>query len=385
MRSACSDEPRTRTSSRPRPRLAAVLLALCALLVPAPAQADEELPSTQEIEGRIQTIEADQTLDEAQRTAAVEALREALRSLDAIQSHARRLSEFDGRRATAPAELARLQAELAQPQNVQLPTADASQPTEGVEKALQDARAEEAERNKAADALRTGPAAREARLKQLPAELAEARRILPETERAVEEPGPAEEARALSGARRTRALLRREAVRAQIAELEAEQRALEAEAGLCTGRMQVAERARVAAQQVARTWEVIWQARREAEGRQAEAAAEQALRMVENADPEVRALAERNVELTRVTRRVAEQTKQATLLQQTTQDELDLIDRREVDARKRIAAVGLTEAIGYLLRQHRARLPRAADHIKRIAARKPEIADLLVDAIRARG
>ncbi len=374
MRCTGSDSLRTRLSARPR--VAAVLLALCAFLAPASAWADERLPSAQEIEERIQTIEADQTLDQAQRTAAVEALREALRNVGAIQSHVRRRSEFDGRRATAPDELAGLQAELARSQDVQLPTSTPPLPVPELEKALASARAEEAERTKAAEALRGGPAAREARLKQIPGELAAARGLLPEAERAIDESGPAGEVGALADARRTRALLRLEMVRAQITELEAEQRALEAEAGLYTARVQVAERAREAAQQIARTWQSIWQERRETEGRLAEAAAERARLETENEDPVARALAESNVELTRVTRRVTEQSNQATLAQQMAQDELDVIDRREADARKRIAAVGLTEAIGFLLRQHRARLSRATDRLKQMVERRSVIADL---------
>lgn len=334
-------------ASLQRRALAGLFLSLLAALVlVAPARAQDPF-SIEAIQAKLTALEgAEGESDVAQ----LDLYRQALASLQQASEANKRTQQFQAETAEAPGFLETLRAELAQaPVEPAFPDETGFSLTE-LESRLNQALAEQASESALVQELDTLAAFRTARNAEIPKELATSQQTLGVAMDTLEATATTAE----TDARRTQLLAQIEEHRARIAALEAERVNIDARREvLPLRRDRAARRLALADKQVAH-WKVAVDTKRAAEG---DAAAQQASeRLVEITEsfPALAALAATNHEL--AARRSGSDGLPVRIAAAqddvvATRELLAEVNRRFKAARRRIAAGGLTEGMGLILRR----------------------------------
>lgn len=314
---------------------------------------------------------------------AIEALRPEYERARALLEEARaneaEASRLDQERAEAASLLESVRAELAQPvaeRALDLP----EQPTvEQVQQALSAAQAELSAAQQRVRDLEAEQARRSARREALPGEIAATRRLL--EEHSEQSPVAGEEqpseaaalARAAHDARRRMLESRLRRLEAEQAHLDARREVLPARRDRAVRRVNELERL------VERAQRRLEEARRsEAQRRQREA--QQALREAAGASDAVRAIAERNAEIAALRTGADGITARLAGVEQRLAADAGALNRvQENFARVRsiVSDIGLTNAVGVMLRTFRAGLPNLDALSRRIQSRQAEISAAL--------
>ncbi|MFT7484828.1 MAG: potassium efflux system protein, partial [Candidatus Paceibacteria bacterium] len=334
--------------------VAASLAALFAL--PANSQ-DAVTPTLELVQARLKATKEGSSEN---RESLVEVYQQALAALSRAADARRTSQQFAADAAEAPAQLATLTEELANPPTKPGLTSDESLGLKGLESRLEQAQAElEASRAKLAD-LETTAEHRTKRKAALPEEITAAQQDLSSAQQAL----AALPAGTENEARRTLLLAQVDEFGSTATALQTERDTYEARRELPPLRRDRALRRETQAEQVATFWRELADARRADEGETAARSAEEQLEditrsfpLLEDLATQTRELAARRSGESGLPRRISRA--QADL--ESTRVQLEEVRNRFRAARRRIAAGGLTEGMGLILRRDYEWLPQVSD------------------------
>ncbi len=347
--------------------------------VATPREADLEL-TPEAIEARIKVIENKTALSEEDKKKILERLTQAQAELQRADTHAAQAAQFAKAPEGAPAEVERIRTQLAEA----APAPEAAIPAEGLaadlEAELKKLETELAAQHKAVEDLEASLKGRPERKAALPDLITTARKRLAEVEKELAAPA-APAASVAAEAQQTLLRARRRAVEAEIKTLEAELNTFSALTSLLTARRELAVRARDHVEKRAALWRDAVASRKAREAQQGERDAAEAERQAAQQHPLIQELAAENTQLaTRRTGPDALLTKT-----ETARRELQRIKNRTerlmqdfTEVKADIGVAGLTEKMGRVLRQRQQRLRNREDRTRNIAARKAELADVLL-------
>jgi potassium efflux system protein len=292
-------------------------------------------------------------LDEPTRAAAATLYQQALQEIRAARSSAALVAGFDAELSTAAQEMERVRRQLAQLQEASPPEPNQDASLAQLQQELAQLETDLAAHQKALADLEAWPKHRAARRVEIPKLLSTARQSLQDLERQSQLKPATEEAPALTAARNTLRAARRQAVAAEIAALEKELASYEGLQELKPLARDLAARQVALAEAAVQQWRGLVDARRqqEAQGQLRQAQLEAA-----HADPAVRALAERNSQLAGARSQLAQKISETTQDLDTVRRDLQSLEAQIERTRERVDAVGLTDAIGMLLRKQREEL-----------------------------
>ncbi|MCK5941757.1 MAG: hypothetical protein KAI24_07310, partial [Planctomycetes bacterium] len=345
-----------------------------------PTPRPPELEATQ-LDARAAAVKELPNLSDGDRTAAAQSYARAIETARTGDGDARKAAGFATDRARAGQRLEETRSELARqlppvrPEPPQAATvADLEQLAAGFAEA---ARTAASRLRDAEDAL----ALRAERLPKLPRLIATARERVnaalakletPELQGATSEPAMA---------RRVEAIAERYAARQRLAALEAEMAWHDGSDGLLTALRDLAARDAARADELATKWQELVTARRTSEARAAEQSAAQAAAAAKDQQrhPLIVALAEGNEELAR--KRTAATTELGDINEReaATNARRKAIEDDYQDVTRRVKAVGLTDAMGALLRDRRASLPDLRSTRRRVQMRQQRLASLQIE------
>ena len=367
------------------PRASVRLLIVCALLFPAatgfaqttPENAPVETVSKETIEAKLKELDAATDLDDESRAKIREKYQEALKSLESAGQWTDKAAAYQKMAESAAEELAGIKAELAE-----LPEKPGPVKTEGtvvdLERALSEKQSTLDAKKTALSELDTEAKRRATRRAELPKLLADARKRLTEIEKEIEAAKAAKEESRAAAARRILATANRQAAEQEILALSREPKAYENRTELLPLRRELA------AKQVA-LLETQVTALREAlnQQRKAETEAElrKARREASRAAPEVAAHLERNTELAKRRKDLAENIAETGRRLEQAQKTLAALQDQFKRTEEKVDAVGLTDAIGLLLRKQRDALPDVRAQRESVAKRQDEIRKIRLELL----
>lgn len=329
------------------------------------------------LQARIEQLEGSAELNEAVRTRLVEVHRQALARIQAADESAARVAQFEQAIAQAPARLEAVRADLAAPADDKPPELDPNLTLAQLEALAAEAEKALADAKKAVENADAEMKNRSARRLEIPKLLADAAQRLEQVERELSQPAPVDEPVALTLAKRTLALARREAIAQETAALDTESRSYDARDELQRALLDLANRRSTIAERRYLPLREALSDRRMEEAERARRDAEQQVReAASQAHPIVPAVAEENV-------RLAAELSSLTTKLKSDDDRKAVVDRvlpeleqQYRNARETVEQVGLTNATGQILRQRRAELPELRDHRRTLAEIEASLADL---------
>lgn len=313
-------------------------------------------------------------LEEGQKAKLTELLNQALAALESAEEWNRKARQYQAQRESAPAQLGEVQAELNQ-SVVPLPSETPQATLAQLEAALARAKDELSELNKSAAALEAATKSRPLRRAEIPRQRAD---INQQLERLAGEAAAApDDAPALARARRTLQAARRAALAAESAAYAEELRAYDATDALLVAQQDLLNRKLAEVEARQQSLQALVSEKRAAEAERLRAAAEQEARAAAlGRYPITRALAEQNVALANRLKQEIERTSELETQNRGMQESAAQLKKRMADVREKVQRVGLTTAIGYLLRRQREQLPSLAEHRALLRKLEADIADV---------
>jgi len=337
--------------------------------LPPPAQSDDAV-FAEIVETRLKQIEDSREIDQATKEAAKKLYKEAQEELKTAQKSAAKAGQHAMAAAAAPRDTERAKADLAA-----LPTAPSGAIPENVllqeiEQAISQRTAELGDWRASLSELEAKSKLRTERRPKIFQEIAKAKERLAALDTQLQTPPVGDESPVIGAARRVVLSARRRAIEQEILCGEKEIAEYEATAELPAIARDLKARQNALAEQELKQWQETVNRRRQQE---AERQVQQASREVGHAHPAIRQLAERNAALAATRKELAERiVKTAQQLEQT-QQKLGALKDRFKRAREKVEAVGLTNAIGLLLRKQREALPNLRVHRRNMNDRQTDI------------
>lgn len=319
--------------------------------------------NAESIRAAIAALEAQTSLDEAIRKAAIDAYNEALTYLQRRDEASKRLADFQRATSEAPGLLATIQAELASPPPDVAPQVSENATLQQLEQGLAQAQAELAAARQQAEDLQAEGPRRSERRPAINEALTTFRKQLAETDESLRALTPGESP-VLDAARRAKLEARRDYLSREIEALESETISYDARRDLLPARRDRALRRVTQAQKLVDQWQTLVSEGRRAEAERALREAERLRREAARQHPVLRAFAEETEQL--ATLRLGEAGTAQALgqlaerLRQTQKQLADLRDGYE-SIQRRIQATDLNRATGLLLRRQYEQLPASAD------------------------
>ncbi len=329
---------------------------------PLPA-ASAEAPGAltpDQISARLKEVEEAAELEQSMKSKVLELYRLAQSQLQAAASFTATAAAYEEAIASAPAQIASLEAEL---QGV------GAGPVVGARRGRSDASLTQLEQQLAAQKaelatlrgrlgeLDSELRAQQTRPAQARAQLAEAKQKRQELEPKLEGQPAAEAPPMLSEARRAALHAQQRARLAEINMLEAELLSHDVRLRLLTARRDLAARLAAAVEARVKTLEDRVAARRRAEAQRAKVEAEEAQRDAIGKHPAVRRLAERNAALSRELEEVVAALESTTARRDALSKRVDEIEEYFQSAQQKLEIAGLSKALGEVLRDQRRKLP----------------------------
>ncbi|MBN2312074.1 MAG: mechanosensitive ion channel [Candidatus Hydrogenedentes bacterium] len=377
-------------------RLCAVVVAILAVVglmqayaqeptLSAPANGVTDALTVQEAEARLERARTAPGLDEATRAQVVALYEEALEQVRRAEDWAAKASGFAQALEAGPAEIERLQQELQEPLGGAEPEVSEHASLGDLEQALSDAKQALQAAQAAAAALEADLAGRAERRRQLPELMALAEERLAEAGTPVAAEGalaPVLEAGLVAET------ARRQALRAEGEAYRGELQSYDVRGRLVKLRRDLAARQVVHYEKVVRAWERVVRARREEEARKAAEQARQAVLEAAHAGPAIRQFAADLASTTEelIDKRIGPEGRltrieETARLRRRIEEELDRVRGDFQRITQKVDAAGLNNAIGLLLRRHKASLPDARQHERNVRARQQVIADVQFEQI----
>lgn len=348
--------------------LGVVLLAsACAAETVAEDRAVEQ-PTVETIQAALKQIDQAQGVDEPSKVKAKEHLSQALQDVEATGSWTAKIERFTQMAATAPEEISQVRADLAalsaSPEPA-IPDGSLLQ----LEQALSKKEAELSERRALLAELEAEPKRRAGRRVEIPKLAAGLQERLAEVDRQLQAPSAGGPAPALA-ARRTALWARRQSIERELLSNERELGAYEVRGELLALRRDLVARQIAQAEQELLKWRESVNRQRH---RESEAQLRRARREADRAHPAVERLAQANARLTERRQEMARLIAEATRDLEQASGRLAALQDQFTRTQEKVDTVGLTNAIGLLLRKQRESLPDVRNYRQRINARQATI------------
>ncbi|MBN2473609.1 MAG: mechanosensitive ion channel [Pirellulales bacterium] len=323
------------------------------------------------VQDRLRQLDGMQGIDEATKDKTRELLQQAQQELDLAKTWAAAAERFEQMVTTAPDELARTKTDLEalprkSPSPIALPEASLAQ----LVQLVSEREGELAARKAALTELEAEPKRRAARRVDIPKLVSVARERLAETDKqlqaAMATPEPAE----IAVAKRLVMTARRQATEQELLSYEKELRAYEVRAELLPLRRDLAAGQIGLAERELMKWRETLNRRRQHD---AETQLRRAQQEVEQAHPAIVDVTRRNAEMAERRKRLAQLIVQATGQLDNASQKLAALKDQFTRTQDKVDAVGLTNAIGLLLRKQREAMPDIRSQRRNIKRRQPEI------------
>jgi potassium efflux system protein len=345
------------------------------------------IPGKSEIEARIKAAEADTGMDEAARTALLDAYRRALAYLDSARETATKATELSRTLEEAPRQTARLRAQLEadkgpadEPEAASLSRVSSDELGQQLAKtqaevALRESRIGEIEKLLEG----SGNRAKEAR-----ARLAEVKQAMDQLDAEAQKPPPPDQSAEMTQATGWASAARRQALKAESGMLEQEiaSQSVRDELYRAQRDQLAAELGGLRASQ--KQLEEEQNQRRKAEAEQAREDAETAQREAVDKHPLVQQAVQENSRITESLSHLASQLERFAEEQAQIERERKRIEGDFRGARERIDVAGVNQALGLVLLDRRNELPDLREHRKAVAARNDAVAEAMLRQIRYR-
>ncbi len=364
--------------------LTATLVASIVLLAPTgPAHAQAPTPPTPpapltaaEVNALIEQLASDPSLDEAARVTLKAIYDEALANIGRADELTRVAADFEREIAEAPGRIESIRTELATPPAEPAPEAPPEATLAQVEQLAAEADANLTAARAEVEKLRAEAKRRGERMPSLTEALTAVRRRVAELDEALLAPI---EQTPEPRARRVRLRTQRQVVAAELASADAELRSYEARKDLLVARTDRWSRRVTVAEKAVTAWRKVVAARRELEAAKAAAEAERLRVEATRQSPEVQALAERNRVLAALrTGESGTSGRIGAFARERAAMEARLAELRNGvrSVRLKVAAAGLTNAMGLLLRRQLENLPDVAELEDGLDAREETVSDV---------
>lgn len=333
--------------------------------------------STEQIQARLKKAEESKDLPEAVRLTLVETYKKILLQLKASDESSTRSTTFLKATHDAPNQLKQAKAELELPTDANAPV-DENQPLAKMQQSLTQAEARLAELQKSLADLQADPKHRADRRVEIPKLQEAARKQLADVEllRAVKP--PADENAEVTEANRLLHDARKRAADVELNSLEQELRFYEASVELQTARRDLAVVQVAQADQSVKAWRNAVNDRRRAETEQQ---AREARMTALHAHPAIKQLAKESADLTVVRQALADKIERATRDSDAVEKRLVDLDAEFAKVVDRVKRVGLTQAIGVLLRKQRESLRNIDAHHEDLEKRQAEISKTSLELV----
>ncbi len=344
----------------------------------APAvPADAEL-SAEAIQARMKQAENAASLEESTKKGLLDAYNAALEHLHAAEEHAAKAAKFRDEAQSAPRELKKLKANP-EPPDILIPQFSADMGLEEMQDTIQQAEeAYDALQNRLLE-LQNEPDRRDERRKEIPGLQEATRKQLEEIDKlkeAVQDAGKSTDPSVV--AERTLLAARRHALEHELAVYVEELRNYEVTLDLVmTRRDQTAIHVSKAEQHLRKLRATVNARRRQEAQRQSEKARQAA----DDAHPAVKKLATQNADLTDQRQELIQRIELSAKELDALRSQVDVLKALFKKVTERVKRVGLTEAVGLLLRKQREALPHVAEHQHSIDERKAEISKLSLQLV----
>lgn len=353
---------------------------------PAPGQAVEAAASpsgddsiAELIQLRLRQIEQSPGLDEATRKALKTIYDEAQQSLGKVREWSEKTTQFAQMALHAPSMIEQTKAELAAQPCERTIVVPPEATIKEIEQAIVNRESELSRLRAELEKLEAEPERRATQREQTAQRSGELRQTL--SKLSAELQTPSDERDPLAAARRVLSWAQRRAAEQELMAIDRQGAAFEATAELLPVQRDLGQRRVVLAEQEIKQLQEMVNARRQAEAaRQAQTAKLDALR----AHPAVRRLAEESAAMAEQRKEIAHKiTALTSQLEQTTQL-LHQVEDQFKRAREKVDAVGLTNAIGLLLRKQRDALPSISQRRRDLSARQMSIAETQLTLLQLR-
>ncbi len=352
---------------RPRMRVVLCGLALAVTLSHATAQEaappETAPPSVASVEAQKAGVAQQQGLDEAARARAIALYDDAIKQLNLAEEWRVKAADFDKQREEAPARTEEIQDTLAQPPE-EIPPVDASSTLADLEPLLNDAESRYRDAQNEYDQLMAEPRRRADRRREIPALVAAAKERLQGFQTQASQPAPQGEAPEVVAANQVMLAAGVEAAAQEISALEKELQSIDARTSLLTLKQELAQRRLAQAEKRAKTLREATGSRRRDEAEIAAEEARRALEEIGGLDPEIR---ERAVDIARQNASLAERRAGVNGLAEKIETGIASLEEMRAQRTKlandyevlsqRVRASGLNYAVSLQLRDLKQRLP----------------------------
>ena len=348
--------------------LAAVLL-LCGWLAPAAVGQQPDRPAGLDvaaIEAGLAAAKDSPQLSETDRAAIAASYAKALDSIKKGDAAIARKKEFEAAKSAQPAQLELVRAQLAKPLDTSEPSVPSGAPLADLAQSL--SVAEEAARVATAT-LNDVEARMETRAKRqpaLPQLLRAADEGLTQTNAALATLAPLAAEPETRVARRVELTAEQYAWASEVAALEAELASYEGSQELLSAERDLAQRQAMQAPRLVKSWQLIVQAQRAKDAKQAEQSAAADVLRTENRHPLLEQLAKENEALAKRRSALAVRLTAATGAVNRASERLNNLEQDFKGVAERVRLIGLTDAMGALLRDRRSTLPDPRNVRRRI-------------------
>ena len=342
-----------------------------------PPASDEAIAEL--IQLRVRQIEQSPGLDESTRKTLKTVYDEAQQTLAKVREWSEKTTQFAQTALHAPSMLEQTKAELAAQPAERTIVVPPEATIKEIEQAIVNRESELGRLRAELERLEAEPKRRAAQREQNAQRTGELRQTLSKLGAELQTPNDGRDP--LADARRLLSWVQHRAAEQELLAIDRQAAAFEATAELLPVQRDLAQRRVVLAEQEIKQLQELVNARRQAEAaRQAQTAKLDALR----AHPAVRRLAEENAALAEKRKEIAQRITALTAqLEQTTQL-LHQVEDQFKRAREKVDAVGLTNAIGLLLRKQRDALPNISQRRRDLSARQMLIAETQLTLLQLR-
>jgi len=362
-----------------------VLLAVSPAFAQKKAQAKQEAPAQSqapqliidELQARIQQLTDSKDVPEAVKTKAIENYKHALDEISLRNDWGTRRQGYEKDRAAAPEEMRKLQKDLATPP----PEPGISPPAETPIAQLEQLQTRaEAELNAVRQELAQWEAEPEKRAKRkvtLAETMAGVRERLDQATKDYDTPPNGSDPADVAASQRSVKIARKRAIEEELKTNDAELQFLDATNDLIELRKQMAQRKVAIGEKLLKAWDDLINERRRAEAAAAAQKAEEAQQEAMNAHPAIRQrlgeLADENAALAKRNAELADKIQQASQDRDSVAAEVVKLKDTKDKIDKKIKIAGLSNAVGFSLRQQRQELPNLRIHRRKQKATQNEI------------
>lgn len=322
------------------------------------------------IQTRMKKLDDAKNLDESVRQSLVETYKKILQQLKLADEFSARATANIAAVRDAPEQLRKLKQELDQPATSSPVTINRNLTLPQMQAALSEADARLTELQKKVADLQSEPNRRADRRVEVPKLQDLARKQLQEVQAQLAAKPAADELTEVTQANRLLLEARQRALTQEIQSYEPELRAYEALGDLLTARRDQAVIQATQAEQLVKAWQAAINDKRRAESEQQ---AREARRATLLANPAIKRLTQESADLTSQRQVLAGQIERVSQESDRRETKLLELESQFSKVMDRVKRVGLTEAIGLVLRKQREGLPQVSDHKRDIEQRQIEI------------